>query len=320
MTANHDLFPEIEPFNTDFLKVSDLHTLYYEEVGNPKGKPVLFLHGGPGGGIQPFYRQYFDPAFYRIILFDQRGCGKSTPYAELRQNTTWDLVSDIEKLRLQLGIDRWLVFGGSWGTTLALSYAIRHAQSVLGLILRGIFLCRDLEINWFYQEGTSNIYPDAWEKFLQPIPPEERLDLVGAYYKRLTSTDEATQVNAAIAWSIWEASTSRLIPNLENIQHFEDPQVSVAFARIECHYFINKAFMPSRNYLLDNAPIIKHLPTRIVQGRYDVVCPAISAWQLKQAMPDAELRIVEDAGHSITEPGIRSELIQATEEFKTLFH
>ena len=320
MTVSRDLFPEIEPFNTGFIKVSDLHTIYYEEVGNPDGKPVVFLHGGPGGGIQSSYRQYFDPDDYHVILFDQRGCGKSTPYAELRQNTTWDLVSDIEKLRSLLNIEKWLVFGGSWGTTLGLSYAIRHPQSVLGLILRGIFLCRDSEIEWFYQHGTSNIFPDAWEKFLEPIPPGERLDLVGSYYKRLTSTDETTRLKAAQAWSIWEGSTSRLIPDPENIQHFEDPEVAVAFARIECHYFINKAFMPSRNFLLDNAPAINHIPTRIIQGRYDVICPAVSAWQLKQAMPSADLRIVPDAGHSMMEIGVRNELIQATEDFKTLFH
>ena len=281
MTVSRDLFPEIEPFNTGFIKVSDLHTIYYEEVGNPDGKPVVFLHGGPGGGIQSSYRQYFDPDDYHVILFDQRGCGKSTPYAELRQNTTWDLVSDIEKLRSLLNIEKWLVFGGSWGTTLGLSYAIRHPQSVLGLIL---------------------------------------LDLVGSYYKRLTSTDETTRLKAAQAWSIWEGSTSRLIPDPENIQHFEDPEVAVAFARIECHYFINKAFMPSRNFLLDNAPAINHIPTRIIQGRYDVICPAVSAWQLKQAMPSADLRIVPDAGHSMMEIGVRNELIQATEDFKTLFH
>jgi len=319
MTVLREIFPPIEPYHTGFLKVSDIHTLYYEEVGNPHGKPVVFLHGGPGGGLQTFYRQYFDPAFYHIVLFDQRGCGQSTPYAELRQNTTWDLVADMEKLRAFLNIEKWVVFGGSWGSTLALAYAIRHPQSVLGMILRGIFLCRDWEINWFYQEGTSNIYPDAWEKYLEPIPPSERMDMVGSYYKRLTGADEKVREEAAKAWSIWEASTTHLLPDLEAVQHYEDPRVAVAFARIECHYFINKAFMPSGNYLLDRAPGINHIPTRLVQGRYDVVCPPVNAWQLKKAMPNADLRIIADAGHSITEPGIRSELIEATEDFKSLY-
>ena len=320
MTDNSILFPPIEPYRTGFLSVSDIHTLYYEEAGNPKGKPVLFLHGGPGGGIQKIYRQYFDPAFYRIILFDQRGCGQSTPFAELKQNTTWDLVEDIEKIRSHLKIKQWLVFGGSWGSTLALSYAIRHPQPVLGLVLRGIFLCRDSEIDWFYQKGASDFYPDAWEKFIAPIPPDERLDFVGSYYKRLTHPDLQIRTEAAKAWSIWEASTSHLIPEPGSIHEFDDPEKAIPFASIECHYFINKAFMPSQNYLLEQAQTIAHIPTRIIQGRYDVVCPIISAWELKKALPLAELRIVADAGHSIEEPGIKKELVQATQDFKSLYH
>lgn len=319
MPANLTLFPEIEPYQTGFLKVSDLHTLYYEEVGHPQGKPILFLHGGPGGGIEKFFRQYFDPKFYRVILFDQRGCGKSTPYAELRENTTWDLVADIEKLRDQLSIDRWVVLGGSWGSTLALAYAEKHPQSVLGLILRGIFLCRDSEIQWFYQDGTSHIFADAWDKYLVPIPLAERHDMVSSYYKRLTSPDEAIRLEAAQAWSKWEASTSHLFLDPEAIEHYEDPQIALAFARIECHYFINKSFMPTPNYLIEQANILQAIPTRIVQGRYDVVCPMVSAWELKKALPAADLRIVPDAGHSISEPGIMRELLQATEDFKTLY-
>jgi proline iminopeptidase len=319
MTSQHQLFPPIEPYHSGFLKVSALHTLYYEEAGNPHGQPILFLHGGPGGGLQPFYRQYFDPAFYRIILFDQRGCGRSTPYAELRENTTWDLVADIEKLRTLLGINRWIVFGGSWGSTLALSYAEKHPEPVVGLILRGIFLCRRLELLWFYQEGTSLLFPDAWEKFLEPIPPAERQDMMSAYYKRLTGPDPDARIKAARAWSIWEASTSHLYQDPDSIQFYEDPNVAIAFASIECHYFVNKTFFPSDNYLIEQAHRIRHIPTRIVQGRYDVVCPMTSAWELKKALPLSDLRIVPDAGHAIAEPGIRHELIQATEDFKALY-
>lgn len=313
------LFPEIEPFNSGFLRVSDIHTIYYEEAGNPVGHPVIFLHGGPGGGIHPIYRRFFDPEFYRIILLDQRGCGQSTPHAELRENTTWDLVDDLERLRDLLGIEKWIVFGGSWGSTLALSYAVVHPERVVGLILRGIFLCRKQEIEWFYQEGASRIYPDAWENYLAPIPLEERNDLVRAYHQRLTNTNMDIQLEAARAWSIWEAATSKLIQDQKSMQDFEDPQRAIAFARIECHYFINDAFMPYDNFLLDKAQAIDYIPTRIVQGRYDVVCPMQTAWALSKAMPRARLIVVQDAGHSITEPGILRELIQATEDFKFLY-
>ena len=314
-----ELFSEIKPNRTGMLKVSTLHTIYYEESGNPKGKPIVFLHGGPGGGTQPSHRQFFDPEFYRIILLDQRGCGQSTPNAELRENTTWDLVADIEKLRTHLGIDRWVVFGGSWGSTLALAYAITHPQRVIGLILRGIFLCRQSEIHWFYQEGASNIFPDYWEKYLAPIPESERGNLVASYYKRLTSDNMDTRVAAAKAWSQWEAATSRVIVDDVAIESFEDPIKAVTFARIECHYFINRAFLETDSFLLERAREINHIPTRIVQGRYDMVCPIRTAWDLKKAMPNADLRIIPDAGHSVREPGVSAALIEATEDFKRLF-
>ncbi len=314
------LFPEIEPFDSGFVSVSKLHTLYYEQVGNFNGKPVVFLHGGPGGGLHPIYRRYFDPQFYRIILFDQRGCGRSTPHAELRENDTWALVGDIETLREKLGIDRWVVFGGSWGSTLALSYAVTHPDRVIGLILRGIFLCRSWEIGWFYQNGASHLYPDAWENYLKPIPSAEQADLVAAFYRRLTSDDEQVRLDAARAWSIWEAATSKLYQDPKAMQDFENPQRALAFARIECHYFTNRAFMPSDTFLLDKIrSTIQHIPTRIVQGRYDIVCPMQTAWELSKTLPQAELRIIPDAGHSMTEPGTMRELLQATEDFKTLY-
>ncbi|HEY9089543.1 MAG TPA: prolyl aminopeptidase [Anaerolineaceae bacterium] len=320
MTDETPFFPEIEPYNTGRLRVSALHELYYEECGNPNGKPVVFLHGGPGGGVSPAYRRYFDPDFYRIVLFDQRGAGKSTPSAELQENTTWKLVEDIETLRRHLGLERWLVFGGSWGSTLALTYAVTYPERVIGLILRGIFLCRKMEIDWFYQHGASFIYPDAWDNYLAPIPEEERGDLVAAYYRRLTSPDRAVRVEAATAWSVWEASTSHLFIDTEGARKFEeDIDKSLAFARIECHYFTNAAFFPEDGWLLRKAPSINHIPTRIAQGRYDIVCPIRSAWDLKKVMPAADLRIVPDAGHSSFEPGIARELVQATEDFKRLF-
>lgn len=320
MAEESPLFPEIEPYETSRLRVSTIHDLYYEQCGNPDGKPVVFLHGGPGGGVSHAYRRYFDPAFYRIILFDQRGAGQSTPSAELRENTTWDLVEDIERLRNHLGVDRWLVFGGSWGSTLALTYAIQHPGQVVGLILRGIFLCRKLEIEWFYQNGASFIYPDAWDKYLAPIPEAERGDLVQAYYRRLTSDDPQVRLEAAKAWSIWEASTSHLYIDAEGVRKFdENDEKSLAFARIECHYFTNHAFFPQDDYLLRHAHEINHISTRIAQGRYDIVCPIRSAWDLKKVMPAADLRIVPDAGHSSFEPGIARELVQATQDFQHLF-
>lgn len=310
-----DLYPAIEPYRTGMLPVSDLHSIYFEESGNPAGKPVVVLHGGPGGGSQPFYRQYFDPTKWRIVLFDQRGCGKSTPHAELRENTTWHLVADIEALRQHLGIQQWVVFGGSWGSTLALSYSQTHPACCLGLILRGIFMLRQKEIRWFYQEGASYLFPDAWEEYLKPIPLEERHDLLTAYYKRLTSPDLAIQHQAARAWSVWEASTSKLLPDPDLMAIFGEEQFATAFARIECHYFVNHGFFDIEDQLLKQVDRIRHLPAVIVQGRYDVVCPMISAWELHNAWPEADFIVIPDAGHSMTEPGIRSALIDATDRF-----
>lgn len=310
-----DLYPPLEPYQTGQLAVSELHTIYYEQAGNPNGKPVVFLHGGPGGGIDPIYRQYFDPSVWRIVLFDQRGCGRSMPHAELRENTTWDLVDDIEKLRQHLGIDRWVVFGGSWGSTLSLAYSQTHPAACVGLILRGIFLLRQKELRWFYQEGTSYLFPDAWEAYLKPIPPAERGDLIAAYYSRLTDPDPAVRAEAAHAWSVWEASTSKLLIDPALQQRFAEAQFADAFARIECHYFVNRGFFASEDQLLRHCDRIRHLPIVIVQGRYDVVCPMISAWELHQSLPEAELIVVPDAGHSMTEPGIRSALLDATDRF-----
>ena len=313
-----DFYPSIEPYNQGTLKVSEIHTLYYEQCGNPRGKPIVFLHGGPGGGCSSFYRQYFDPKKWRVILFDQRGAGKSTPHAELRENTTWDLVGDIEKIRVHLNIENWFVFGGSWGSTLALTYSETHPERCKGLILRGIFMVRKKEINWFYQGGASNIYPDAWEEYLKPIPEAERGDLVAAYYKRLTSNDSKIRLEAAKAWSIWEGSTSKLVQDRASIAGYGNSHFAEAFARIECHYFINNCFFDEENFLLKNVDKIRHLPGVIVQGRYDIPCPVVSAWELHKAWPEAELIIVPDAGHSMSEPGIRSALIEATDKFANL--
>ncbi|MEO1620866.1 MAG: prolyl aminopeptidase [Cyanobacteria bacterium J06632_3] len=309
------LYPPLEPYIQSTLSVSSIHTLYYEEAGNPMGKPVLFLHGGPGGGIVPMYRQFFDPQQWRIILFDQRGCGQSTPHAELTENTTWDLVADIEKLRSHLSIPNWTVFGGSWGSTLALAYAQTHPDKCSGLILRGIFMLRPKEIEWFYQSGASYIFPDAWEGYLKPIPEDERHDLVSAYYKQLTSADATVRQTAAKAWSIWEASTSKLIPDTGLMERFGEDIFAEAFARIECHYFTNGGFFTTPSQLLDNVDAIRHIPAVIVQGRYDVVCPMTSAWELHRAWPEAEFILVADAGHSATEQGITSALIEATDRF-----
>ncbi|MBE9032600.1 prolyl aminopeptidase [filamentous cyanobacterium LEGE 11480] len=308
-------YPPIEPYNRGQLAVSSLHQIYYEECGNPQGQPVVFLHGGPGGGLMPLYRQMFDPDRYRIMLFDQRGCGQSTPHAELRENSTWHSVSDIETIRQHLGIDRWFVFGGSWGSTLALAYAQTHPERCSGLILRGIFMLRKQEIDWFYQEGASYIFPDAWAEYLKPIPAAEQGDLVRAYYQRLTSDDDQIRSTAARAWSVWEGSTSKLLVDPQIQSHFGDAKFAEAFARIECHYFTNGGFFEQDDQLLRNCDRIRHIPTVIVQGRYDVVCPMRSAWDLHQVFPEAELIVVPDAGHSMTEPGIMTALLDATDRF-----
>jgi proline iminopeptidase len=313
-----ELFPPIEPYRTGHLRVSKLHTIHFEECGNPKGKPLVFLHGGPGGGADPLYRRYFDPRRWRIVLFDQRGCGKSRPHAELRENTTWDLVADIEKLRVHLGIERWVVFGGSWGSSLALAYAETHPKPVKALVLRGIFMLRRSELEWFYQEGASHIFPDAWESYLEPIPPRERKDMMRAYYKRLTSKSAAVRKRAARAWSIWEGSTSKLFTDPALIKKFGRGRFADAFARIECHYFVNRGFFDPDDQLLRGVQRIRHIPAVIVQGRYDVVCPIRSAWDLHRAWPEAKLVVVPDAGHSMTEPGIRAELVARTHRLAAL--
>jgi proline iminopeptidase len=310
------LYDPIEPFDSGMLAVSPIHTIYYEQCGNPNGKPVVFLHGGPGGGLVSLYRRFFDPKAYRIVLFDQRGSGQSTPYASLEDNTTWHLVEDIEKLREHLSIESWQVFGGSWGSTLALAYAQKHPTRVRELVLRGIFLCRPKEIKWFYQEGASAIYPDVWEEYVSVIPQEERGDLMSAYHSRLTSDDEAVRLEAARAWSVWEGSTSKLFQDAAMIEDFGDPEFAIAFARIECHYFMHNAFFDTDNYLIENIDKIRHIPAVIVQGRYDVVCPIMSAWELHRAWPEADLHITPDAGHSATEPGNISALVAATDRFR----
>ncbi|HSO38102.1 MAG TPA: prolyl aminopeptidase [Labilithrix sp.] len=316
--GRRSLYPEVEPFNVGRLTVSPVHDLYYEESGNPKGKPVVFLHGGPGGGTEAKHRRYFDPAVYRIVLFDQRGCGRSTPFASLEANTTWDLVADIERLREKLAIDKWQVFGGSWGSTLALAYAETHPERVSELVLRGIFLLRKEEIQFFYQQGTSWIFPDAWEAYLNHIPEAERGDLLRAYYKRLTSTDPKVQSEAAKVWSVWEGRTSCLIPNAELIARTAGDEFALAFARIESHYFVNDGWLTGGRELLAPANIekIRKIPGVIVQGRYDVVCPAKSAWDLHTVWPEADLKIVPDAGHAASEPGIVHELVSATDRFR----
>jgi proline iminopeptidase len=306
------LFPEIEPYDTGYLRVDELHSVYFEQCGNPRGKPALFVHGGPGGGANPVHRRFWNPADYRVVLFDQRGCGRSTPHAELQNNTTWDLVQDMERIREHLGIERWQLFGGSWGSTLSLTYAQQHPERVSDLVLRGIFLLRQREIDWYYQEGASRIFPEAWQKFLEPIPNDERGNLVDAYYRRLTSRDRAERILAARAWSMWEGSTSRLVPDPGLIARTGDEKFAEAFARIECHYFVNGGFFQNENQLLDDVDRIRHIPTVIVQGRYDVVCPPESAYELHRALPESTLEIAPQSGHSALEPEITARLVAAT--------
>ncbi|MEK7265697.1 MAG: prolyl aminopeptidase [Pseudomonadota bacterium] len=315
MSDRLDLYPAIEPFATGRLKVSDIHEIYYEVSGNPQGKPAIVCHGGPGGGTTPSMRRYFNPDKYRIVLFDQRGCGKSTPYAELEGNSTWDLVADMEKLRRHLDIGKWQVFGGSWGSTLALAYAETHPEKVTELVLRGIFTLRLAELLWFYQEGASWMFADAWEKYLEPIPQAERGDLIAAYYRRLTGKDEAEKLKAAKAWSAWEGGTVSLVPSQERIDSFSSDAFAIAFARIECHYFVNRGFFDRDDYLLAHAHKIRSIPGVIVQGRYDVVTPMKTAFDLHKAWPEAELALVGDAGHAASEPGIIDALVRATDKY-----
>jgi proline iminopeptidase len=311
---SYALYPAIEPYAVHRLEVDVLHQLYVEECGARDGFPALFLHGGPGAGCEPTHRRFFDPTRYRVVLLDQRGCGRSTPHAELAANTTWHLVADIERVRLALGIERWLVFGGSWGSTLALAYAEAHPERVAALVLRGIFLCREVEIDWFYREGASWIHPEWWQDFVAPIPVGERDDLLAAYHRRLIGQDQAVRLEAARAWSLWEGRTATLLPNADVQAFFADPRVALSLARIECHYFVNRAFLEP-NQLLRDVGRLAEIPGVIVQGRYDAICPPRSAWELHCAWPGSDLRIVHDAGHAAFEPGIRSELIAATDRF-----
>jgi proline iminopeptidase len=311
------LYPDLAPYRTGRLRVSEVHDLYFEESGNPRGKPVVFFHGGPGGGTEPKHRRFFDPSHYRIVLFDQRGSGQSTPHASLVDNTTWHLVDDAEKLREHLGIAKWQVFGGSWGSTLAIAYAQEHPDRVTELVLRGIFLLRKQEIDWFYQRGASAIFPDAWEEYEAAIPEGERGDLVSAYHRRLTSDDAHVRAAAAKAWSVWEGRTSYLYVNAETVARYGGDAFAQAFARIECHYFVNAGFWGDREPLRpERVARLRRIPGVIVQGRYDVVCPMETAWALHRAWPEAQMRIVDDAGHSALEPGTIHELVSATDRFR----
>ena len=309
------LYPDIEPFDQGALQVDGRHTLYYEQCGNPHGKPVLLLHGGPGAGCGAKMRRFHDPSRYRMVLFDQRGSGRSTPHADLVDNTTWHLVADIETLRKHFGIARWQVFGGSWGSTLALAYAETHPEVVTELVLRGIFMLRRWELEWFYQEGCSRMFPDGWEKYLAAIPAVEHHDLISAYHRRLTSDDESTRLAAARAWSVWEGSTSFLQPDVGFIDGHEDAAFALAFARIECHYFVNGGFFEVEDQLLRDAHRIKHIPGIIVHGRYDVVCPLQNAWDLHKAWPNATLAISPASGHSAFEAENTDALVRATDGF-----
>ena len=315
LTVRTELYPEIEPYRSGMLELDSVHRMYWEECGNPRGHPVVFLHGGPGAGSAPAHRRFFDPAHYRIVIFDQRGAGRSRPLGEIEQNTTPLLIDDMERLRRHLGIERWLVFGGSWGSTLAIAYAIAHADRCAGLVLRGIFLCRKSEIDWFLY-GVRNIFPEAWSAFAHAIPAGERADLLAAYYKRLTHPDPAVHLPAAKAWSIYEGSCSTLLANPETVAYFASDVVALGLARIEAHYFTNDIFLPA-NALLDNIGRIRDVPAVMVQGRYDAVCPIVTADDLHRAWPEAEYVVVPDAGHSAWEPGICAELVKATERFKT---
>ena len=311
--ARRGLYPESEPTVSGWLPVGGGHEVYYEQCGRVGGKPAVVLHGGPGGAINPTMRRFFDPTRWRTTLFDQRGCGRSRPNASLDDNTTWALIEDIERLRVHAGVEKWTVFGGSWGSTLALAYAITHPERVEALVLRGIFLLTERELNWFYQDGASMLFPDAWERFLEPIPEAERGDLMGAYHRRLTHTDRRVQARAAAAWSQWEGDTISIRGPEARPAKFNEVDFAVAFARIECHYFVNRGFFSEDGWILNNIHKIKDIPGWIVQGRFDVVTPLESAWRLKTAWPKAQFEIVWDAGHASTEPGIVDGLVRATE-------
>jgi proline iminopeptidase len=315
--ASEPLYPAIEPHRRGHLHVDGHHRIYFEESGNPRGKPAVLLHGGPGGGTEPRMRRFFNPRKYRIVLFDQRGSGRSRPHGSLEDNTTWHLVADIEALREHLRIERWLVFGGSWGSTLALAYAQKHPKRVTELVLRGIFLGRRSELDWFYQcpQGAASLYPDRWEAYLAPIPKVERRKMLRAYYRRLTSTNRKSAARAARGWSIWEGATSYLMSNPREVAQSGRPRLATALARIGCHYFIHRCFLSRDSQLLDDVHRIRKIPAVIVQGRYDVICPMRSAWDLHRAWPEARLRIVGDAGHSAFEPGTARELVRATDTF-----
>jgi proline iminopeptidase len=313
MADLRSLYPPIEPYETGMLDVGEGHSIYYERCGTPGAKPAVFLHGGPGGTISPKHRSLFHPEAYDVLLFDQRGCGQSTPHADLNANTTWDLVADIERLRVLAGIDKWLVFGGSWGSALALAYAETHPDRVSELVLRGIFTVRQSELDWYYQFGASEVHPDKWEDFVAPIPPEERGNIAAAYRKRLTGTDEAAQRQAAKAWSLWEGRTITLLPDPEN-DHFGDPHFALAFARIENHYFVHKGWL-EEDQLIRDAAKLRGIPGTIVQGRYDMACPVRTAWDLHKAWPGADFHLIENAGHAYSEPGILDRLIRATDRY-----
>lgn len=310
------LYPEISPYDEGHLDVGDGHRVWYEQCGRPDGKPVVFLHGGPGGGLSPAHRRFFDPSRYRVVLFDQRGAGRSTPHASLEHNTTWDLVADIERLRVHLGLERWQVFGGSWGSTLALAYAQAFPERVTELVLRGIFLGRPQEIAWTFREDTvAMVFPDAWERFVAPVPIDERQDLVGAYHRLVTSEDEAVRLGAARAWSVWETVLSHIVASPDDIAEAEKDADALAVSRIEIHYFIHGCFLRTPDQLLSDVPKIRHIPAIIVHGRHDLVCPMQSAWDLARAWPEADLQIIGDAGHSAFEPPISRALVAATDRF-----
>ncbi|HEY2753818.1 prolyl aminopeptidase [Phenylobacterium sp.] len=308
------LFADNEPFASGWLPADGVHEVFYEQCGAPNGKPCVILHGGPGGAINPTMRRFFDPAKWRMTLFDQRGCGKSRPNASLEENTTWTLIQDIERLREHLGIEKWCVFGGSWGSTLALAYAIKHPERVESLILRGVFLLTQRELSWFYQDGACMMFPDAWTRFCAPIPLAERHDMIGAYHKRLTHPERRVQAEAAAAWSQWEGDTISIRGPEARPSKFNEIDFAIAFARIECHFFANHGFFPEEGWILKNAHKLKHIPGWIVQGRFDVVTPMEAAWKLKGAWPDARFEVVWDAGHASTEPGIVDALVRAADQ------